>query len=427
MATPSKPKHGVVPPPPNHSGVAPPPSVAPVIPPPPKRPTVTPAPKLHPDRLATFDIEIYWNYLLITIVEIKPDGTAGGIIEIEQIDNTSYLNGAVVNRAICKVKLFEILSEYTMVSFNGIKFDNLVLTGYMNDLQTYDLKSLCNMIINERLMPWTFERRFGYKLLDYDHIDLIEVAFGTGSLKLYGARLESKRLQELPIHENSLIGPSARAQLRQYCINDNTVTRELYNECKPAIRLREYLGEKYNTDFRSKSDAQIGEAILAIEAERKTGVQLRKPNVKTMPRLFKYTAPDFVQFTTPVMQSLKDLCTSTEFKISTSTNKVTLPKEISKVVTLGDGDLEVGYKMGIGGLHSVTKTSYYECKDDEEIFEIDASSFYPNIILNGRFHIPSIGESDFHDIYSRILDEKNRASARLSDVEKRLAELKAML
>ena len=57
------------------------------------------------------------------------------------------------------------------------------------------------------------------------HIDLMEVAFGDGSLKLYGGRLHSKRLQDLPIAPDSHISDEDRSLLVRYCENDHDTSR----------------------------------------------------------------------------------------------------------------------------------------------------------------------------------------------------------
>ena len=394
--------------------------------PPPPQPRMAPPPPTNtfgnsiqvPSRVyRTFDFETYVNYVMVVFQEI--DYETGESIDFrvyELYGTTYYINGAKSSiEEVSRGVLYE-LKDSTVISFNGIKYDNIIMTMFVNGRSTIEMKIASDDVIVNRMMPWHFERKSGLKLLKFNHVDVIEVAFGTASLKVYGARLKSKLLRELPIHPSTYIMPVQRQELIEYCKNDNVVTAELFIDCKPAIDLRVRLSDEYGVDFRSKSDAQIGEAIIARECELRN-IVLKKPNMKTYPRNFFYEAPSWIQFESETMNEVLRACTGTEFEISQSTNKVNLPKEVSKVIKLGTGDNQVSYKMGIGGLHSVTTGGTFICGDDEEVFEIDVSSFYPNIILNNGFHIPQVGEVLFKQVYGGVLDKKNVASAKLKSGE----------
>ena len=414
----------IAPPPPR---IAPPPPR--IAPPPPRIAPPPPGNSIRvPSRVfRTFDFETYLNYVMVVFQEI--DYETGEPIHFrvyELYGTTYYINGAKSSAEEVSRGVLCELRDSTVISFNGIKYDNIIMTMFVNGRSTIEMKIASDDIIVNRMMPWHFERKSGLKLLKFNHIDLIEVAFGTASLKVYGARLKSRLLRELPIHPSTYIMPVQRQELIEYCRNDNMVTAELFIDCKPAIDLRVRLGDEYGVDFRSQSDAQIGEAIIARECELRN-IMLKKPNMKTYPRNFFYEAPSWIRFESETMNEVLRACTGTEFEISKSTNKVSLPKEISKVIKLGAGDNQVSYKMGIGGLHSVTSGGTFISDDDYECFEIDVSSFYPNIILNNGFHIPQVGEVLFKQVYGGVLDKKNVASARLKEVDKELAELEALL
>lgn len=383
--------------------------------------------------LNSFDIETYPNYILImpvTFTIIDGKKKILNVSRYEMLNGIYYLNRERCTLDEVKPHLMAVLRRSTNVSFNGIKYDMLILTAFVNGANNAVLKQINDEIIpggkGPSMQPWQFEKKYGSKLLNIDHIDLIEVAFGTASLKVYGARLKSKLLRELPIHHNDIISIAQTDELNEYCYNDNIVTINLYIDCMPALALREKLSAEYGVDFRSKSDAQIGEGILIKECEVRN-IKLKKPNVKTIQRQFKYEAPPFISFQTSHMQNVLDVCSSTVFEVSTKTNKVNLPPEVSKMIKLGTGANQVSYKMGIGGLHSVTKGGTFVSDDEYDVFEIDVSSFYPNIIINSGFYIPSIGKETFIDIYSSIVDKKNVASKRLKEIDSELEMLKKML
>lgn len=422
---------------------APPPPVARIAPPPPAaRIAPPPVNALLRRTCKTLDIECYVNYFLILCLEF--DYKTGEVLKKTSyelygsqyyVDRVPYDNFNEVLELLDTREL-KPSAGCPIITFNGIKYDNIMLTAFMNGANTIELKRVNGLVIPETppggvrprsMMPWDFEKKYGLKLASYNHIDLIEVAFGTASLKVYGARLKSRLLQELPIHFNSYLMPFQRDLIFDYCDNDNLITIDLFLDLKPALELRRILSAEYGSDFRSKSDAQIGEAILVIETERMTNKRLRKPNMKTFKRNFKYVPPPFISFTTVQMLEIFNVCQSTEFIVDAKTNKVKLPPVISKIFKMGTGDNAVKYKMGIGGLHSVTSGGTFISDEEWETFEIDVSSFYPNIIILSQFFIEAIGKDAFIQIYQSVLDKKNNASERLKEVDDELARLKAML
>ena len=117
--------------------------------------------------------------------------------------------------------------------------------------------------------------------LQIDHIDLMEVAPLKASLKIYGGRLHVPKMQELPFHPDLVLTPDQITCVRWYCINsDLTATAFLYMELEPQIKLREQMSVKYGIDLRSKSDAQIAEAVINTEYRRLTGVDARERRLR---------------------------------------------------------------------------------------------------------------------------------------------------
>ena len=47
-----------------------------------------------------------------------------------------------------------------------------------------------------------------------------------------------------------------------YCQNDLGVTKALFNTLRSEIELRKEMSEEHGIDLRSKSDAQVAEAVL---------------------------------------------------------------------------------------------------------------------------------------------------------------------
>ena len=71
--------------------------------------------------------------------------------------------------------------------------------------------------------------------------------------------------------------------------------------------------------------------------------------------------------------------------------------------------------LQIGGIHSVTTGGTFYSDDDYDMFEIDVSSYYPNIIINSGYFVPQMGRHLFTSIYSRLLKMKNDDTFKLKN------------
>lgn len=395
---------------------------------------------MMPDKpKATFDVECLMNYFLVTVMHYPSTKV---IAEFEMYNNSKLdVDG-----------LTSVFNNHTMYSFNGNRYDMLIISAALAGANNIELKSVSDDVIGNRLMPWAFERKYNCKIIDCDHVDLIEVAFGSASLKVYGGRLQSKRLMEMPLHHNSYMLPHDTRTMRTYCVNDNLVTCDLLKDCELALELRERLSADYGLDLMSKSDAQIGEAIFKKSTFDLSGKTIKKPDSARLPREYRYDKPDFVEFKFTKCQKLLELCMVTRFVLSKD-KKLVNPEEFKgfSLRWCHDYDLDARlvarleeikskrkkvylderreltakmqaniikeYTFGIGGLHSIDDRGYHEAVDDSEIFEIDVSSYYPNIIMNANYYVPSMGLEIFQKIYRGLIDIKNDSTARVNELK----------
>ena len=336
--------------------------------------------------IAIFDCEIYVNYFLAAFL----NPLTGNVTNFEMYeDHPLDVDG-----------IRRILANYTVVGFNSNNFDIPILTYALKGATCAELKECCDFIILQRAQPWNCENHFGFKISSkIDSIDLFAVAPGKGSLKAYGGRLHSKTIQDLPIDPSSSISPAQRVELATYCKNDLQTTLDLYNALKSQIALREEMGKLYGLELRSKSDAQIAEAVMKSEVEKLKKFKIEKPETNIKP--FRYKPPAFLSFETERLQRLFDLVTSWVFTVNES-GKVLLPKEISEFeIILGESK----YKMGIGGLHSQEESTHYGASEYVGIADFDVSSYYPHLILRSGMYPPSMGK-EFLSVYGKIVEAR---------------------
>lgn len=329
----------------------------------------------------TFDIEAYSNYFLAAFRDI----TNNAYFYVEMSPDAGLL----------KDKLSWIMHRFCLIGFNSNDFDIPVIEAAMRSSTTQEIKTVVDDIIyNDNLRKY---RQHASKL-KYNHIDLIQVAPLQGSLKLYAARLHSPRIQEMQVDPSLPLTRQEAEQTREYCFNDLDCTELLLRGLADSIKLREQLSTQYNVDFRSKSDAQIAETIIASEYKKVSGQHARRPKeIDNTP--FKYVPPAYMNFQTPLLQQTLETILDLEFTLDAK-GYVNLPDAL-KGLKLNIGD--ACYRLSIGGLHSSETSVAYKAGD--AIIDVDVASYYPRILIDSG-HEPEQLRGHFTKLYSGIVERR---------------------
>lgn len=344
------------------------------------------APNMH----AIFDIEIIGSHrpVFLVCVKIKETGRRHAFWHHKR---------GHLNRFLKMLRRHDL----TWVSFNGQKFDIPLLTTWGAGGGVNVIKGLATRIIKDRLMPWDIYSMIGTRPPDIDHIDLIDVAPGVMvSLKRYIARMHGKSMIDLPFHHDTDLTPAQCKTLESYCFNDIDGTEALFDILTEQIALRKILGEEHGLDLRSKSDAQVAEAIL----KKETGIG----KSTNSPSNVFYIAPDIIQTKNKQLIDLIVQLEEETFKINYANGSPIEPAWMKEPISFRDGL----YKIGLGGLHSKHDVQvYYEANDEWMISDIDAASYYPSIILQcGLIPQMSGNRGDvFIDTYRQIYHERLEA------------------
>jgi hypothetical protein len=338
------------------------------------------------------DIECYVDYFLVMFRRVDTGATR----QYEMFDG-QRLDTDEIRR---------IMRTYRVVTFNGLNYDAPMLAYALTGVSCAKLKEASDTIIVGQMKGWQFEQHSGARVpREWDHIDLIEVAFGQGSLKLYGGRLHSKKLQDLPIEPSARISPEQRTKLVAYCGNDLQTTIDLWNHLSPQIALREHMTEQYGTDLRSKSDAQIAEAVIRSQCGIILGDVVKKPNIPPGTS-FKFKAQKWLAYKTATMKAVLDDVVDATFFVNVD-GGVDMPAALDgRSVAIGGGV----YRMGIGGLHSSEQNQALVSDDEHVLIDRDVTSFYPAIILEGGLaplHLTR--ENAFLRVYRSIVERRVKA------------------
>lgn len=369
--------------------------------------------------IAYYDTEVFQNFVLCAAM--TEDGKKYAWFGVHEDLPVQELN-----------TLRRFIKEHTLITFNGTGYDIPILTLVVKGKPVREIKRASNRIVVDNLQPWGFEEEFDVKLKreEIDTIDLMEVAPLTGGLKLYAGKCHSESIQELPVAPDKILTQEEKEAITIYCYNDLLSTRDLHHRLKVQIHLREQMGKQYGIDLRSKSDAQMAEAIIKVEIEKIKKMKVYKPNDLTGMK-FQYQIPSWMKFRDmDVLERVR----AAEFTVSSKGKVVdaqeesaleteeTEPKKVKSQLAVFATPVEYRgktYKMGVGGLHSNEYQQVLHADDNTLLMDFDVASYYPAIVLNLGLFPAHLGK-EFLLVYKTIVDRRLAA-------KKRVAELKGLM
>ena len=331
-----------------------------------------------------FDTECYPNYFLIVF-----KNEAGKFASFERTEN----------QVLDIKKLKMVIKGKQLIGFNSKMYDIPMVAYALNGATNASLKQMSNSLIPDKELLKKKEVKSGFEVIcanhlwrlddiNYDHIDIMNVARGRSSLKLYGARIGSKKLQDLPYNHLEPLSRHEMNDVRNYCINDVDITEDLYKALNAELSVREDLNKEFNVDSRSRSDAQIAELVIAKNCIFNSSKLLSEVSFKFKTNLdFKFKNDDLIK--------LKSDLNNIEFNVKRY-SKINCAG-VHRKITIN----KIEYNFGIGGLHSNESKRALIADSDEWFIDVDVSSCYPKIILNNKLTPPQIKDG-FLDIYKNI-------------------------
>ena len=352
-----------------------------------------------------FDVETYVNFFYVAFKSLDN----GKFVAFERSPDHDFN----------PTKLLWMLWRFCIVGFNSRNYDLPMIELAARGADCKKLKEASDFIIKsgpnygtEKVTPFAFEKKYGVQIGRYNHIDLIEVAPLQGSLKLYAGRLHCERMQDLPFPEDHVLTQEDAEIVRPYCCNDLSNTELLFNELAPELKLRAEMSEEYGVDLRSKSDAQVAEAVINSELQKALGYYPKKPTLSA-DTVLVYDVPDFVCYQTTQLREMLEVVRNARFYLDGLGSPI-MPPELEKLkVTIGGST----YKLGMGGLHSTEKKTAHYATDEIILADNDVESFYPRTILNQRLCPPHLGEA-FLTVYEKIVNTRIHAKAEAAKAKK---------
>lgn len=300
-----------------------------------------------------------------------------------------------------------VMSKRETITFNGKNYDEIMISLAIQGHSCAYLKEVSNAIIEGKMKRWDVEEAFDVRIQQFNSIDIIEVAKGKASLKMYAARIHSQEIRELPTDHNAFVTEQDRLEILDYNGVDLDDTIDIYNFLLPQIKLREVLGQQYGLDLRSKSDAQIAEAVIKKELEKLTGRKYKKPDFDRK-KTFKYKAPSFIKFKSKNLQEMLSKIQTCAFTVGEGGKPIMHPDLANDEGDFYIDVLGTTYKMGMGGLHSCEKSTAHRSTKKVKLYDRDVRSFYPTIILNEKLYPSQLGK-EFLRIIAELIARRLKA------------------
>lgn len=340
-----------------------------------------------------WDIESYSNVFLVGMKRLSD----GKTLIMEQSHRSK----------IDTRHLRSILLKNTMIGFNSMGYDAPVTWRFLDTESVAEAKIATNKIILGGVRYWHAEEAVGTEIpYDFKHraIDMIEPQPNPfASLKVLHARLHGEELRDLPYEPEEVLSDEQIDNLRIYLErSDLPATEKLWNALSEGMELRRAIGGMIGQNVMSKSDTQMGLAIIKKRAEAITGKKIEKSGVKAG-HTFRYRVPDYIHFVTPRLQEMLASIKAHSFVVDVE-GKVELPAFLAHPVTIGCTE----YAMGIGGLHSTESNRAVRSDWDHVLCDFDVASYYPAIILTLGLYPDAVGPA-FLKVYEGIRQDRLKA------------------
>jgi DNA polymerase elongation subunit (family B) len=322
------------------------------------------------------------------------------------------------------VEFCEVYKEHYWVGYNNLRFDSQVVEWVLRNYENWAEKTnleIAAMIAqkaqdvihdaNFDLFPEYREIDLSLKQIDLFKIHHFDNKNKRVSLKRLEFEMDLENIEEMPIHHTKTnMSLEDRKLTREYCRNDVMATYEFYKitigqtdhplyKGNNQIELRLDIEKEFDIPCLNYSDSKIGDEII-----KKYYCEEKRMDIKELPKkgFFRKTIKvknciaKYVTFKTVQLdQFLKKL----------QSMELGMDDDLKEHINFYDNV----YSFMKGGLHTENKPEIFEADDDYMIWDLDASSYYPAIIINNKqypFHLGKEFLSGYKKMYEKRLELK---------------------
>ena len=169
------------------------------------------------NKLICLDIEVLPNYFLVVVKGLQTN---------KFLKMDMYGAGTKLTREQ-RSRLHNMLSKYTSFGYNSVKYDMPIMNLALSGASCKEIYQASKDIIEKNQPDWMTYRKLDIEARPYDHFDVSEPSPAVMiSLKNYGTRVGSKKLQEFYLDPHTSITEDQIQPLLEYCENDVQVTHD---------------------------------------------------------------------------------------------------------------------------------------------------------------------------------------------------------
>ncbi len=305
------------------------------------------------------------------------------------------------------IKFAEQHSDYYWVGYNNLRFDSQVVEWVMRNHENWhDLSGLeiaskiaqkAQDVIhdaNYEVLPEFSEKSLSLKQLDLFTIWHFQNENRRTSLKALQFYMNWENIEEMPIHHaKEHLTEEEVALTKSYCKNDVMSTYEFYKLTRGDASFSLYKGKdkiadrltmqrEFKLDCLNWDDVKIGAEWNKIDymaVSKKQAKDLKPDKIKSFyGKRFKQFFPKWCTFQTPELQKF----------VKTFGDTFVMPeKQEFKYVF----NQELTATIAKGGVHSNEKPRWLIPSEDEQYWQVDIGSQYPNAIRKYKVepsHLP---------------------------------------
>jgi len=351
-----------------------------------------------------YDYETVVNCFLAVFINVKNTNDIL-VFEISNSRNqlpelTEFLDKCIANKT-------------TLVSYNGLKFDNQISMYLINNRVSLDISSNSHVAhelylfgqevikrSNAKEFPYYHPKDNPFKECDILAINNYDNPAKRCSLKWLQYSMDWHNVEDMSTEHSQPHNDRDILMLTKYCINDCLSTRELFFRNKAEIILRGNLSKHFQMDLFNHSEPKLSKSIfLKLLSEKLQIPQYELKKQKTYRKTINLNEAilPYIEFKTPELKA-----TLNKFK------KLKLDGENLK----GSFKHEVTYRgldlsFALGGIHGAKK-GIYESDKNYIIKSFDVTSFYPNLAIRNKWAPAHIPKESFCEIYEGFFEERKK-------------------
>lgn len=340
-----------------------------------------------------YDTESYPNFYLFVCKQVGIPGMLGFEISSRRNDGAAL---------VAYVRTLE-----RMVGFHNVNYDYPLL-HYLCHMWKCKFSKMRGEDIAAELFRFGSEiiaaqdkERYKYRIRQHEEIvtqvDLFLINHFDNkakmtSLKVLEFNMGMRSIEELPIPVGTVLTHEQMDRVIPYCGNDIEATERFYWHSREAIEFRESLG----LEFINFNDPKIGKEIFKRELEKAEPGITKKTTIRHSVQLKDIIFP-WISFELEPFQRILNLFKDTNLMAGeidtffkgtrTHLNKFT-------------------FFFGAGGLHGSAPRGVYQSDDENEVLDVDVTSYYPSISIKNRLSPAHLGE--FYCIINEMLLQERK-------------------